>query len=55
MPYAIRGNTVIKKNTGKVVGHSKNPKKYLRTLQAVEHGWKPDHGFYGHGEFKTLF
>lgn len=41
MPYAIRGNTVIKKNTGKVVGHSKNPKKYMRVLQAVEHGWKP--------------
>lgn len=41
MPYAIKGNTVIKKNTGKVVGHSKNPKRYLRTLQAVEHGWKP--------------
>ena len=41
MPYAIKGKAVIKKNTGKVVGHSKNPKKYLRTLQAVEHGWKP--------------
>lgn len=41
MPYAIKGKTVIKKNTGKVVGHSRNPKKYLRTLQAVEHGWKP--------------
>ena len=41
MPYAIKGNMVVKKNTGKVVGHSKNPKRYLRTLQAVEHGWKP--------------
>jgi len=41
MPYAIRGKTVVKKNTGKVVGHSKNPKKYLRVLNAVEHGWKP--------------
>ncbi len=43
MPYAIRGGAVIKKNTGKVVGHSKNPKKYLRTLQAIEHGFKPAH------------
>lgn len=42
MPYSIRGNTVIKKTTGKVVGHSKNPKKYLRTLQAVEHGFVPN-------------
>ena len=41
MPYARRGNTVVKKNTGEVVGHSKNPKKYMRVLQAVEHGWKP--------------
>lgn len=41
MPYKIKGNSVIKKTTGKVVGHSKNPKKYLRTLQAVEHGWTP--------------
>ncbi len=42
MPYEIKGNTVVKKSTGKVVGHSKNPKKYLRTLEAVEHGWEPD-------------
>lgn len=41
MPYAIKGNKVIKKDTGKVVGKSKNPKKYMRTLQAIEHGWKP--------------
>lgn len=41
MPYAIKGNRVIKKDTGKTVGKSKSPKKYLRTLQAVEHGWKP--------------
>lgn len=41
MPYEIRGKTVVKKNTGKVVGHSSNPKKYMRVLQAVEHGWKP--------------
>lgn len=37
MPYKIKGNSVIKKSTGKVVGHSKNPKKYLRTLNAIEH------------------
>jgi hypothetical protein len=42
MPYAIRGNSVVKKNSGKVVGHSKNPKKYLRTLNAVEHGFVPN-------------
>ena len=41
MPYTIRKGKVIKKNTGKVVGHSSNPKKYLRVLQAVENGWKP--------------
>lgn len=41
MPYKIVGNKVVKKSTGKVVGKSKNPKKYLRTLNAVEHGWKP--------------
>lgn len=41
MPYEIIGNKVVKKNTGRVVGKSKNPKKYLRTLQAVEHGWRP--------------
>lgn len=41
MPYAIKGKTVIKKDSGKVVGHSSNPKKYLRVLEAVEHGWRP--------------
>ena len=41
MPYKIVGKSVVKKDSGKVVGHSANPKKYLRTLQAVEHGWKP--------------
>lgn len=43
MPYQIKGNSVVKKSTGKVVGHSNNPKKYMQTLNAVEHGWKP-HG-----------
>jgi hypothetical protein len=42
MPYEIRGNSVVKKNTGKLVGHSSNPKKYMRVLQAVEHGWTPN-------------
>ena len=41
MPYRIKGDTVVKKDTGKVVGHSKNPKKYVKVLNAVEHGWKP--------------
>ena len=41
MPYKIIGNTVVKKTTGKVVGHSKNPKRYMRTLQAIEHGFVP--------------
>lgn len=37
MPYKISGNRVVKKGTGKTVGKSKNPKKYLRVLNAVEH------------------
>lgn len=41
MPYKIKGKTVVKKNTGKIVGHSKNPKEYMRVLQAIEHGWEP--------------
>lgn len=41
MPYKIKGNKVVKKKTGKVVGKSKNPKKYMRVLNAIEHGWKP--------------
>ncbi len=41
MPYAISGNSVIKRDTGQIVGHSNNPQKYLRVLNAVEHGWKP--------------
>lgn len=51
MPYAIKGKTVIKKDTGKIVGHSKKPKKYLRVLQAVEHGWKPKHHSVEDGKF----
>jgi hypothetical protein len=34
MPWAIRGNAVINEDTGKVKGHSKNPKAYLRALYA---------------------
>ncbi len=51
MPYAIKGNSVVKRDSGKVVGHSSNPKKYMRVLNAVEHGWKPTHkrGFGGAG------
>ncbi len=41
MPYRIRGRSVVNTKTGKVVGHSKNPKKYLRVLNAIEHGWRP--------------
>lgn len=40
MPYKIKGFTVRKKS-GKIMGHSKNPKKYIRVLQGIEHGWKP--------------
>jgi hypothetical protein len=39
-PYKIKGKTVVKSDTGKVVGHSENPEKYLRTLQAKEHNWR---------------
>jgi len=42
MPYAIKGNTVIKKTTGKIVGHSKNPKKYMKVLNMVSHGVMPN-------------
>lgn len=41
MPYKIKGKSVIKADTGKLVGKSKNPKKYLHVLQAVEHGFIP--------------
>lgn len=36
MPYEIRGNAVVKKDTGKVVGYSKHPKEYLKALYAAE-------------------
>lgn len=44
MPYSIKGSNVINKDTGKVVGKTKNPKKYMRTLQAIEHGFVPSKG-----------
>ena len=47
MPYMIKGKSVIKKTTGKVIGHSKNPKKYMKTLNAIEHGFKPTRNLLG--------
>ena len=46
MPYIKKGNTIYKNEGGhiKKVGTSKNPAKYVRTLQAVEHGFKPVKG-----------
>lgn len=41
MPYAVKGNAVVKKDTGKVVGRSSNPKAYMRVLNAVHHGFRP--------------
>lgn len=41
MPYVIRGNAVYRADTGVLVGHSSDPKKYLRTLNMIEHGVKP--------------
>jgi len=41
VPYVIREGGVHKADTGKLVGKSKNPKKYLRTLNAIDHGFVP--------------
>ena len=41
MPYKIVGDKVVKKDSGEVVGRSKNPKKFMRVLQAIHHGWNP--------------
>lgn len=41
MPYVIREDDVYRADTGKKVGHSKNPKKYKKVLNAIDHGWKP--------------
>jgi len=41
MPYKIKGKSVVKADTDKLVGRSKNPKKYVKTLRAIEHGWTP--------------
>ncbi len=54
MPYEIRDKKVVKKKTGKVVGHSKNPKKYLRTLQSIEHGWRPTRNKMTISDHKTV-
>jgi len=37
MPYRIKGDAVVKKD-GKVVGHSKNPKAYMKALYANSKG-----------------
>ena len=42
MPYRIKGKSVQKKSNGwHKVGKSNKPKKYIKTLRAVEHGWRP--------------
>lgn len=46
MPYKIKNKTVIKSDTRKVVGHSANPKKYIKTLRAIEKGWHPNGRFH---------
>ncbi len=40
-PYVIRDSGVYKADSGKLVGKSRNPKKYKRVLDAIEAGWKP--------------
>lgn len=42
MPYVKKGNAVYRKDTGQLVGHSANPTRYLRTLNAIEHGFVPN-------------
>ncbi|HEY5903605.1 MAG TPA: hypothetical protein VIV12_17155 [Streptosporangiaceae bacterium] len=43
MPYAIRGGYVVNTETGEKKNKTPLPlkklKRYLRTLQAIEHGW----------------
>lgn len=34
MPWHIEGKSVVNSETGEVMGHSKNPKRYLRALYA---------------------
>ena len=48
MPHVARksgkGYSIVNKNTGKVVGHSKtksNAEKSARARDAGAHGWKP--------------
>ena len=47
MPYKIKNKSVVRADTGKLVGKSKKPKKYLRVLNAIEHGWTPKKNRYG--------
>jgi hypothetical protein len=42
MPYVVRDNSVYRADTGKKVGSSKNVKKYLKVLNMIEHGVKPN-------------
>jgi len=51
MPYAIKksgaGFDIVKKASGKVVGHSKtraDAESSIRARMAGEHGWKPSKG-----------
>jgi len=51
MPYRIKGKSVQKKSNGwHKVGKSRNPKKYIKTLRAVEHGWKPTRKYHKKGK-----
>ena len=43
MPYATRGNSVVKRDSGKIVGNQGNDEKYMGVLNAVEHGLEPSH------------
>jgi hypothetical protein len=45
MPYIIKGDAVYKRDTGKLVGHSKNPKKYLKALLMAEHNPEAMRGY----------
>ena len=53
MPYKIKGKSVVKADTGQLVGKSNNPKKYLRVLNAVEHGWKTSNKRHGIRNLKS--
>jgi hypothetical protein len=44
MPYVVRENAVYRSDTGAKVGKSKNPKQYLKVLNAIEHGKRKKNG-----------